>query len=134
MHEFRSDSTVDAAADRPNHSSLRPADITNACDFLTDKLFLVTAWAIVSDVLLHLHSNVIANHGPIRGTVTDVKNELSDNFSPAWRVGDLGVELDAVPRLVVMGDGCKWSIMCMPDDVEVRRNFRELISMRHPDL
>ena len=77
---------------------------------------------IVSNVLPH-SGYLIANHGPVRRTPADIENELSDNFSPAWRVGDLGMELDTIPWLVVVDDGRKGSSGCMPDDVEVCRDF-----------
>ena len=78
--------------------------------------------------------HLVTDHCPVRRTVTDVDNELSDDFSPAWRVSDLRMELDTVPWLVVMGDGCEGGIGGMPDDMEVSRDFGELVSMGHPDL
>ena len=123
MHELCSDSTVNTTADCPNHSSLRATDLTDARNFLADKLLLVLTPATVSDVLPH-SGYLITNHSPVRRTVADVENELSDDFSPAWRVSDLGMELDTIPRFVVVDDGCKGGSGCMPDDVEVCRDFR----------
>lgn len=70
----------------------------------------------------------------MRRTTADVKNELSDDFSPTWRMGDLRMKLDTVPWLVVVGDGCEGCGRSMPDDMEIGGDFRELVSMGHPDL
>lgn len=63
-----------------------------------------------------------------------VENELSDDFPPAWRVGDFGMELDTVPGFVIVGNGREGGGGGMPDNVEVFGGFEELISMGHPDL
>jgi hypothetical protein len=133
VHEFGSDSTVDTTADCSNHSPLRSTDLTDARDFLADELLLVTTPETVSSVLLH-SEHLITDHCPMRRTVADVKDELSNDFSPAWRVGDLRMELDTIPRLPVVGYGCEGSGRGMPDDVEVGWDFGELIPMGHPDL
>jgi len=70
----------------------------------------------------------------VRRTVTDVDDELSDDFSSARRVGDFGMELDTVPWLIVMGDGCEGGGRGMSDNVKIGGDFGELIPMRHPDL
>ena len=70
----------------------------------------------------------------MRRTLADVENELSDDFSPAWGVGDLGVELNTIPWLIVVDDCCEGGGGGMPDDMEVGRDFGQLIPMRHPDL
>ena len=70
----------------------------------------------------------------MRRTAADVDNELSDDFSPAWRVGDLGMELDAIPGLIVVGDCCEGSSGGVPDDVEVCRDSGELVPVGHPNL
>ena len=122
MHELCSDGAVNTTTDCPNHSSLRPADLTDARDFLADKLFLVLASRTVSNVL-PLSGYPIANHGPVRRTVADIEDEFSDDFSSAWRVSDLRMELDTIPRLVVVDDGRKGGSGCMSDDVEFCRDF-----------
>ena len=122
MHELCSDGTVNTTADCPNNSPLRAADLTDARNFLANKLLLVLMPATVSDVLPY-SGYLITDHGPMRRTVTNIENELSDDFSSAWRVSDLGVELDTIPRLVVVDDGCKGGSGRMPDDVEVCRDF-----------
>lgn len=133
MHEFCSDSAVDTTADRPNHPSLQAADITDARDFLADELLLVMTPATVSSVLLH-SKDLITDHGPTGRTVADVENKLSYDFPSAWRVSDLGMELDTIPWLIVVSDGCEGGSGGMSDDVEVCRDFGELIPMGHPDL
>ena len=122
MHEFCSDGTVNTTADCPNHSSLRPTDLTDTRNFLADELLLLLTPVTVSNVLSH-SGYLIANHGPVRRTVADIENKLSDDLSPARRVSDLGMELDAIPRLVVVNDGCQGGSGCMPDDMEVCREF-----------
>jgi len=133
VHQFSSDGTVDTTADCPNYSSLRPTDLTDARDFLANEFFLARTPEIVSSALPPSGCRV-TDHRPVCRTVADVENELSDDFSPAWRVGDLRVELNTIPWLIVMGDGCKGGSGCMSDDMEVGRDFGELIPMGHPDL
>jgi len=77
---------------------------------------------------------LVTDHSPLRRTVADVENKLSNDFSSAWRVGDLRMELDTIPWLIVVGDSCEGSSRGVPDDVEVGRDLRELIPMGHPDL
>ena len=65
---------------------------------------------------------------------TDSENKPLDNFSSAWRVCDFGVKLNTVPRLIIVSNRCKGSRGSMADDMEVGRDFEELISVGHPDL
>ena len=67
-------------------------------------------------------------------TAADTENELSDDFSSAWRVGNFGMELDTVPWFVIVGDGCEGSGGGMPNDMKVSGDLGELIPMGHPDL
>lgn len=133
MHEFGGDSTVDPTADRPNYSPLRSTDFADAGDFFADELFLATRLGIISRVPPIL-GRPITDHRPVCRTVTDVENELSDDFSPSWGMRDLGVELDTIPWFIVVGDGCEGGSGGMSDDVKVGRDFGELVPMGHPDL
>ena len=133
MHEFGSDGAVDATADCPDYSPLRPTDLTDASGLLANEFFLATTPGTIS-TFPPPSGYPITDHCPVCRTLTDVENELSDDLSPAWRMGDLGVELDTVPRLIVVGDGCEGGSGGMPDDMEVGRDLGELIPMRHPDL
>jgi hypothetical protein len=40
MHQFGGDSTIDSAADRPDHPALWSADFTNASNLLANEFFL----------------------------------------------------------------------------------------------
>ena len=133
MHEFCGDSAVDTTADCPNYSPLRPTDFADARDFFADELFLEARSGTISSVLTP-SGYYITDHCPVCRTVTDVENELSDDFSPSWGVGNLGVELDTVPWLIVVSDGCEGCSGGMPDDVEISGDFGELVPMGHPDL
>ena len=133
MHEFGGDSTVDATTDCPDYSSLRSTDLADARDFLADKLFLATTPTTVSSAPPY-NQCLVTDHCPVRRTVADAENELSNDFSPTWRVGDLRMELDTIPRFLVVGDRCEGGGGGMPDDMEVGRDFGELIPMGHPDL
>jgi hypothetical protein len=133
MHELGCNRAVDTAADCPNHSSLWSTDLANARDFLANEFFLTTTPMTVS--FAPPHSGILAtDHCPVRRATTNVKYKLSNHLSAAWRVGDFWMELNTVPWFVIMGHSCERGIGGTPNDVEAGRNFRELITMRHPDL
>lgn len=131
MHQFSSDSAIDTTTDRPNHSPFWSTDLADAGDFLANELFLMTT--PVSNTPRRSES-LTTDHCPVCRTAADVKNKLADDFSSARRVGNFRMELDTVPWFVIVGDSREGGVGGMTNDMEVGRNFRELISMRHPDL
>lgn len=133
MHQFSSDSAVDTTADRPNHSPLRSTDLADAGDLLVDEFLLSTTPAAVSKIPSYSGS-LVADHCPVCRTAADTKNELSDDFSSAWRVSDFWMELNTVPWFVIVGNGCEGGARGMPNNMEVEGYFRELISVGHPNL
>ena len=88
-----------------------------------------------SEILsLSPHCSRCAYHSPVLFATTDAQHEFTDDFSSPLRMGDLGVELNAVERLRVMCDCGKGCSIRAANDVEIGGKLRQLISMRHPDL
>lgn len=47
---------------------------------------------------------------------------------------DFRMELNTIPRLLVVSNGCEWSITGGGDSVEIGGNGGEMIGVGHPDL
>ena len=75
-----------------------------------------------------------AYHGPVILAATNVVYEPGDDLLSPSGVCHLWMELNAVERFRIMGNGSIGRGFRMTDDVEIWRGRRDLIAMRHPHL
>lgn len=73
-------------------------------------------------------------HCPVGLAMAYSEDELADEGFAHWRVCYLGVELDAPERFRIMLDSSEGSCFGVSDDMEIGRELRELVTVRHPDL
>ena len=130
MHKLRCDRTIDATANGSNDATLGSTYFTNACDLLSDELFLSQNVSVST----YRNEHYDAHHCPVLSAPTNTDHKVPNHFLPAFRVRDLRVELNAIERLGVMRDGSIWCSCGASDDVERLRHLRELVPMRHPNL
>jgi hypothetical protein len=67
-------------------------------------------------------------------TIANIEHESPDDFLSSRRMGDFWMKLNPVERLRVVSYSCEGCCVCSAYNVEARRKFQELISMRHPHL
>lgn len=73
-------------------------------------------------------------HGPLLRNTANVDGEILEQLCAVGRVGDLWVELDAIDRLVVVGNGGELRVLSRGNGVEAFRQLGQLVTVRHPDL
>ena len=109
MDERGGDRRIDAAA-----QTEQDAAVANRLPDLTDRA--------VDEVL----------GGPVRAATADVDQEVAQEVPAQRRVGDLGVELDAVAATVAhAGDR---GIRRAGDAGEAGRQPRDVVAVTHPDI
>src|SRR5208282_2860263 len=77
--------------------------------------------------------DVIA-HRPAFAAAADFVDEVGNDFVPARRVDDFGMELQAEQFLRAVLNGREWRVLRDGDGFEAARQFRELVAVRVPDL
>src|SRR5690606_1734759 len=72
--------------------------------------------------------------GPRRRAAAHVAHEASEDLEAVLRVGDLGMELQAVDPALGICDGGERRVSRLRDRLEARRQALHAIAVAHPDL
>ncbi|KAI3482194.1 hypothetical protein L1887_55164 [Cichorium endivia] len=111
VHELGGDGRVDTSRNGAEHLALGADDLADALDLLVDERL----------------------HGPVAAAVADV-DKVVKQLDAAHAVRHLGVELDAVDGLGLVGHGGEGCGGRLADDDKVLGRLAELVAVRHPDL
>jgi hypothetical protein len=111
LERLTSDSRVHAAANCANHLASRPNQFANSCDLLADEL----------------------GHCPFLLSATNADSEVLKKLATLGGVGNLGVELNAVHGLRLVGNCGEFRVLGLANCVEALGQVAELIAVTHPN-
>jgi hypothetical protein len=130
VHQLGSDGRVDTATDGTNDLTLGADKRADTLNLLVDEGFL-RAKACLAKTRKRQRRR--SHHGPPLLATADVDDKAAEDVLAAERVGDFGVELDAVDGLVVVGNGGERGGFRRRDGGKVVWERVQSVRVRHPD-
>ena len=131
MHQLGGDGRVDTATDGTDDLTLGADKRADALNLLVDEGFLRTRG--LSAAQPNFRREPESHHGPPLLATADVDDKAAEDVLTAERVGDFGVELDAVNGLLVVGNGGERGGSGRRDGSEILRERVQSVRVRHPD-
>ncbi len=86
---------------------------------------------LLADALDHLLAERL--HGPVALQARDLVGEVAQDQRAAWRVSDLGMELDAVEAPPLIGDHREGGALGGGHHMKALRDGGDLVPVAHPD-